>query len=63
MDSKSNTESGGMGVVGALGILFVALKLLGIIDWSWWWVTAPLWISALLVVLFVSGAFAIGKRD
>ncbi len=22
-------------------------------DWSWWWVTAPLWISAILVFVFV----------
>ena len=26
-----------------LAILFVALKLTDVIDWSWWWVTAPLW--------------------
>jgi len=24
-------------------IVFLAMKLLGKIDWSWWWVTAPLW--------------------
>ena len=51
MDSKSNTESGGMGVVDALGILFVALKLLGIIDWSWWWVTLPFWGGFALAIL------------
>jgi hypothetical protein len=28
----------------ALFILFLTLKLIGTIDWSWWWVTAPLWI-------------------
>lgn len=33
----------GIGVLGALGILFVGLKLTGFIDWSWWWVTAPFW--------------------
>lgn len=26
-----------------LGVLFVALKLCGVIGWSWWWVTAPFW--------------------
>lgn len=26
-----------------LGLIFVTLKLLGKIDWSWWWVTAPFW--------------------
>lgn len=29
--------------LGALAILFIALKLCNIIDWSWWWVTCPLW--------------------
>ena len=27
----------------ALGIVFVTLKLMHYIDWSWWWVTAPFW--------------------
>ena len=33
----------GIGVAGMLGIVFVVLKLVGVIDWSWWWVTAPFW--------------------
>lgn len=58
--SDNNVEyrySGGIGVVGALGILFVALKLCGVIDWSWWWVTAPFWIpvAILLAVLVIVG--------
>ncbi len=31
------------GVCGLLGVVFVTLKLIGIIDWSWLWVTAPFW--------------------
>lgn len=38
-----------------LTVLFVALKLTGVIDWSWWWVLAPVWISACIVV----GALAV----
>jgi Flp pilus assembly protein TadB len=39
---------------GLLTVIFVALKLFGVIDWSWWWVLAPLWISvAVLVVLIL----------
>lgn len=34
-----------------LGTLFVALKLLGKIDWSWWWVLAPFWLPAVAVWL------------
>jgi hypothetical protein len=35
--------AGGVGVCGALGTAFVVLKLCGVVDWSWWWVLAPLW--------------------
>ena len=42
--------SGGIGFTGALAILFIALKLLNKIDWSWWWVLSPLWISALATI-------------
>lgn len=40
-----------------LGVLFVTLKLLGIIGWSWWWVTLPFWgpwLLFLIVILFFS---------
>lgn len=29
--------------LGLLAIVFITLKLIGVIDWSWWWVTCPLW--------------------
>ena len=38
-------RSGGIGFVGLLTILFVALKLTGYITWSWLWVLSPLWIG------------------
>lgn len=42
-----------------LFLLFLALKLTEIIDWSWWWVTAPLWGAfALLFVVCLSVAVA-----
>jgi len=44
------SSTGGVGVAGLLGLLFVALKLIGIITWSWWWVTAPFWIPFALAV-------------
>lgn len=38
----------------ALALLFVGLKLAGHIDWSWWWVTAPVTVPlALWIVLTV----------
>ena len=64
--SKASSSSGGIGFFGLLGILFIALKLTGYIDWSWWWVTAPLWgglvlIFAVLLVAVLVAALA-GKR-
>ena len=58
--SEKSSSSGGIGFFGLLGILFVALKLTGYIDWSWWWVTAPLWGGAAFVlgVLLIALLFA-----
>lgn len=49
--SESNSNSGGIGFVGLLTIAFITLKLIGKIDWSWWLVLAPIWISAIVLVL------------
>jgi uncharacterized protein (DUF983 family) len=48
MSSNNSTASAGMGFPGCLTILFVGLKLTGYINWSWWWVLSPLWISVLV---------------
>jgi hypothetical protein len=45
-----------MGLGGWLTLIFVTLKLVGFITWSWWWVLIPLWIGAgifLAVFLFI----------
>lgn len=34
-----------------LGILFIVLKLCGVIEWSWVWVLAPFWIGAIITIL------------
>lgn len=33
-----------------LFVVFLVLRLTGVIDWSWWWVTSPLWLPAALVL-------------
>lgn len=43
-------KEGGIGLGTILFIVFLVLKLTETIDWSWWWVTAPLWIPIGLVV-------------
>ena len=63
--SDNTLSSSGIGITGVLGIVFVVLKLVGVIDWSWWWVLSPFWIhlAFVLVVLamiaLVAGAVAI----
>jgi len=47
-----NSE-GGIGFLGLLTIVFIVLKLVGTITWSWWWVLAPLWIPPAIVIGFV----------
>ena len=43
----------GIGLGGILFVVFLILKLTGYIDWSWWWVTAPLWIPFAIVMIFL----------
>jgi len=46
MSTQSNntsSASGGIGFFGLLTVLFVGLKLTHVINWSWWWVLAPMW--------------------
>lgn len=51
--SSSASASGGIGFCGLLTILFIALKLLDHITWSWVWVLAPMWIGwALVLAIF-----------
>ena len=38
---------------GILFVVFLILKLTGYIDWSWWWVTAPLWIPFAIAMGFL----------
>lgn len=47
--SATATSSSGIGFCGLLTIVFVIAKITGYIDWSWWWVFSPLWISFLVV--------------
>nr|DAU44475.1 MAG TPA: transmembrane protein [Caudoviricetes sp.] len=43
-------KSGGLGFGGALTLVFIVLKLCGVINWSWWWVLLPMWGPVALVV-------------
>ena len=51
MSTENSSQSGGIGFVGLLTIVFITLKLCHVIDWSWWWVLAPLWITAAIIAV------------
>jgi hypothetical protein len=56
MADKSSSGSG-LGFGSVLLLIFITLKLTNVIDWSWWWVMAPLWIplTLLAIVLIIIG--------
>jgi hypothetical protein len=58
---SNNSSSNGLGFGSLLTLLFIGLKLGKIIDWSWWWVLSPLWISVALVVLILVLTFLIAS--
>lgn len=51
MADKGVHVSSGVGLPGVLFITFLVLKLCGVTNWSWWWVTSPLWIPIVVIVL------------
>ena len=59
MDNKA--KQGGLGIVSVLTIVFIVLKLLGVIKWSWVWVLSPIWISAVIAVAVFSVILIVGR--
>lgn len=53
MANNNSTSSGGIGFFGLMFLILMTLKLTNYIDWSWWWVTAPLWGGFAIFVLIV----------
>ena len=57
-----------MGLFGVLAIVFIVLKLVGVIDWSWWYVLLPLWgpaavgIAAAMMLLLVAITRVLTKK-
>lgn len=59
-NGSSSSVSGGIGFCGLLTIVFIVLKLLKVITWSWVWVLAPLWMSIALGILIIVAIVVIG---
>ncbi len=49
--ADNSSSSGGVGFFGLMFLILMTLKLTNYIDWSWWWVTAPLWGGFALIIL------------
>lgn len=52
-NNNSKSTSGGIGFFGILTLIFIVLKLCGVINWSWIWVLAPSWISIILTITII----------
>ncbi|SDE73466.1 hypothetical protein SAMN05421544_12132 [Riemerella columbipharyngis] len=52
MENKTNSR--GLGFLGVLTLIFITLKLIGYIDWSWWWVLSPLLIPLIIGILILA---------
>jgi predicted membrane protein len=61
-NSSSSSSSSGIGFIGVLTIAFIVLKLIGQVDWSWWWVLSPVWISAIITVSIIVFLFVLEKN-
>jgi len=49
----SDNKSNGLGLGTILFLIFMSLKLANLITWSWWWITAPIWIPFVSVMVLV----------
>lgn len=60
-------KAGGFEFAQVIGVVFITLKLVGVITWSWWWVVSPFWISWGLVILihliFILIAVILAKHE
>lgn len=60
---ENQASKGGIGFVGVLQVAFIVLKLCKVIDWSWIWVLAPMWMSfgLGLLIIFLALIIALAK--
>lgn len=52
-------ETGGS-FLGVLFLIFMTLKLTNVINWSWWWVSAPLWGPFALIAMIIGASLTLG---
>jgi len=64
MSKNNSNSSNGIGLFSLMFLIFMTLKLMGYITWSWWWVTAPLWggFALIGVIAIIAVAFFMFKK-
>lgn len=55
---SKNNNSNGINFFTLLGLTFIILKLTGVITWSWWFVTLPLW-GGIAIYFLILGVIVI----
>lgn len=45
--------------IALLALVFITLRLCGVIAWSWWWVLSPIWIPVLTGIVSAIVVFAV----
>lgn len=53
MYDNNLNSSNGVGFLGLMFLIFMTLKIMGYITWSWWWVSAPLWVPFIIVLMII----------
>jgi uncharacterized protein (DUF983 family) len=61
--TMNNKSSGGLGVLSVLQIIFIVLKCVGVINWSWWKVFIPFWINLAIIAITVAVLLICDLRD
>ena len=62
MKHSNSSSDVGIGST-ALQIVFIVLKLCKVINWSWWWVLSPTWISIILVAVIWIVVWILWRKD
>ena len=60
MSKEQTTKVISSSLTTVLFVVFLVLKLTGNIDWSWWWVTSPLWLPLAILIGFVALIITVG---
>lgn len=61
-DNRRQNATVGLSFLDLLAIVFIVLKLLGKITWSWWWVLSPIWIPLVIIIVSIIVLLIIARR-